>query len=231
VTLRDAQGNVLTGRTVTWSTGNPAVASVTQAGLITAVGPGNTTVTAMSEGKVGTVTVSVSPPPVGSVTVAPASTTVNVAWPATLVATVRDAAGGVIAGAPVTWTTSSSAIAAVSQSGVVTGIAVGTATITASSGGRSGTATVTVQLAPVDRVTVSPSSASVREGRDVQLTATLFDARGNVLTGRAVTWSSSNTLIAQVNQSGRVTASRQGTVTITASAGGRSGTAQIQVRD
>src|SRR6185369_15294284 len=61
-TPKDAQGNALTGRVVTWQTGSAAVATVTQAGLITAAGVGSTTVTATSEGKVGTVTVTVAAP-------------------------------------------------------------------------------------------------------------------------------------------------------------------------
>jgi len=58
----------------------------------------------------------------------------------------------------------------------------------------------------------------------------LTDAAGNVLTNRVVTWSSSNTQIAIVNQSGVVTGVRNGTVVITATSEGKFGTASVQVK-
>jgi len=233
-TPRDAQGNALTGRTVTWASGNTAVATVTQAGLITAVGPGSTSVTATSEGKVGTVAVTVTPPATGSVGVTPSSAGVFVGATTTLTATVRDVNGATISGASVTWSSDKPLTASVSQTGVVTGLLPGSATITAASGGKSGTATITVSLVPVATVTVSPSQLSLRD-RDGQrtgtLTATLRDASGNILTGRAVEWSSSNIQVATVTQSGVVTAQKSGDVTITAASEGKSGTASVQVRN
>jgi uncharacterized protein YjdB len=232
-TPRDAQDNPLTGRVITWQTGNSAVATVTQTGLITAVGAGNTTVTATSEGQVGTVAVAVAPPAVGTVTVAPTSATVNVAFTTTLAATVRDVNGVVIPGAAVAWSSSNTLVAVVTQTGVVTGLLPGTATITASSGGKSGTSTITVQLAPVQTVTVTPSPLNLRD-RDGQrtgtLTATVRDALGNILTGRTVTWSSSNTNIATVTQAGVVTAQKDGNVTVTATSEGKSGTASVVIQ-
>jgi uncharacterized protein YjdB len=121
----------------------------------------------------------------------------------------------------------------VSQTGVVTGIVPGSATITATSGGKSGTAAVTVAIAPVASVTVTPSSLSLRD-RDGQrtgtLTATTRDALGNILTGRVIAWLSSNPSIATVNQSGVVTAQNDGNTTVTATSEGASGTASVEVR-
>jgi uncharacterized protein YjdB len=88
---------------------------------------------------------------------------------------------------------------------------------------------VTVRLVPVAKVTISPSSASVGEGKSRTLVARVTDAAGNVLTDRAVTWSSSNTGIATVDQSGVVRGVRRGTVTITATSEGKFGTASIKV--
>ena len=233
-TTTDASGNVLTGRTITWASANTGVATVTQAGLITAVGAGSTTVTATSEGKTGTVSVTVTPPAIGSVTVAPTTATVSVAFTTQLNATVRDVNGVVVSAASVTWSSSSPLVASVSQTGVVTGLLPGTATITATSGGKSGTATITVQLAPVATVTVTPSTLNLRD-RDNQrtgtLTATVKDALGNVLTGRVVTWSSTNTQVATVDQNGVVTAQSKGTATIRATSEGVSGTASVVVQN
>ena len=195
-TPRDAQGNALADRAVTWESQNTAVATVSPAGLITAVAPGTTTVTATSEGKVGTVTVTVTAPAVGSISVTPGSATVYVAATTPLTATVRDVNNLVIQGTTILWSSDQPQTASVSQSGVVTGLAPGVVTITASSGGKAGSAAVTVQLAPVAKVIVTPSTLELRD-RDGErtgiLSATLQDALGNVLTGREVSWSSSKT--------------------------------------
>src|SRR5207245_5299418 len=90
-------------------------------------------------------------------------------------------------------------------------------TITATSEGQSGTASITVAGAPVASVTVTPPSASVPAGQTVQLTATLKDANGNVLTSRTVTWASNNTTVATVNSNGLVTTQVAGSATVTAS--------------
>jgi uncharacterized protein YjdB len=230
-TARDAQGNAL-ARQVTWQTGNANVATVTQGGLITAVGAGTTTVTATSEGRVGTVTVTVTPPAVGSVTVAPPTASLIVATTTTLVATVRDVNGAVMSNVPVSWSSDKPGTASVTQGGVVTGLLPGTATITATAGGKSGTATITVSLAPVATVTVTPSPLNLRDRdgeRTGQLTVTLRDAQSNILTGREVKWSSSNTSVAKVNGEGRVTAEDRGTATITATSEGKSGAATVVV--
>jgi len=117
----------------------------------------------------------------------------------------------------------------VNGSGLVTGVAAGSATITATSEGKSGTSALTVTAVPVASVTVTPSPASVQQGATVQLTATPKDANGNPLSGRVVTWSSDNTAVATVNGSGLVTGVAVGSATITATSEGRSGTSAITV--
>jgi uncharacterized protein YjdB len=232
-TTRDASGNVLFGRIVGWSTSAPAIATVSSTGVVTGVAAGTATITASSEGQSGSATVTVTVPgplPVASVSVAPSSANVNVAWTITLTATARDALGNVVSGAPITWSTSNANIATVSSSGVVTGVAVGTVTITARYGTVSGTAAVTVQPAPVDRVVVTPVNPTIDEGKTVQLTATLYDAQNHVLTGRTVTWSSADPTKVSVNNSGLASGLRKGTVTITASSGGKSGTTNVKVQ-
>jgi uncharacterized protein YjdB len=233
-TPRDAQGNPLAGRAVTWASGNTGIATVTQAGLITAIAPGNTNVTATSEGKLGTVAVTVTAPAVGSVSITPNAATVSVAATTPLSVTVRDVNDGVVQNAAVTWSSDKPLTASVSQSGVVTGLIPGTATVTASSGGKTGTAAITVQLAPVATVTVTPSKLNLRDRngeRTGTLTATLRDILGNELDGRMVTWASSNTQVATVTQAGVVTAQNRGDVTVTATSEGKSGTAAVSVRD
>jgi PKD domain-containing protein/Big-like domain-containing protein/calcineurin-like phosphoesterase family protein len=83
---------------------------------------------------------------------------------------------------------------------------------------------------PVASVSVSPSTATVSVGATVQLTATAADAAGNPLSGRTITWTSSDTTTAPVGTSGLVTAKKAGgPVTITATVEGKSGTAAVTV--
>src|SRR5437763_10160485 len=98
-------------------------------------------------------------------------------------------------------------------------------------GSKSDTANVTVASAPspVASVSGAPSAATVPVGQSVQLSATPKDANGNALSGRAVTWSSSNTSVANVDGNGLVTAAAAGSATITATSEGQSGTSSITV--
>src|SRR2546427_51702 len=224
-TPKDAAGNVLTGRAVAWTSSNAAIATVSAAGLVTGVAAGSAMITATSEGQSGTASVTVAIVPVASVTVSPATAVVLVGATVQLTTTLKDAAGNVLSGRSVTWASGTPAVATVSSTGLVTGVAAGAATITATSEGQSGTAAVTVSSVPVASVTVSPATANVFVGATTQLSATPKDAAGNVLTGRGVAWTSSNTAIATVSAAGLVTGVAAGSATITATSGRESGTA------
>ena len=228
-TPRDANGTPLSGRTVSWSSSNTGVASVTGSGLVTGVGAGSATITAMSEGKSGTSAITVTFVPVASVAVTPASASVNEGKTVQLTATPKDGNGNPLSGRAVAWVSSNTTVATVSSSGLVTGKVAGTATITATSEGQSGTSAITVVHVPVASVAVAPPSATVQVGSTVQLTATPKDAGGNPLTGRTVTWASGNTSVATVSPSGLVSGATVGSTTITATSEGQSGTATITV--
>ena len=148
---------------------------------------------------------------------------------AQLQAVARSSAGAALTDRPITWTTSSAAVATVSGSGLVTAVGDGTATITAAAEGRTGSATVTVR-SPVATVTVTPGTNTMQVGSaPVTLQAATFSATGVSLPGRAITWGSSNVLVATVTQGGVLTAVGPGTATITATSEGRNGTASVTV--
>ena len=171
---------------------------------------------------------------VTTVTVAPSSPSIAVGANATLQATVKDAQGNVMSGQTITWSSNNTGAATVNASGVVTGVAAGSATITATCAGVSGSSAVTVTALPppapvVTTVTVAPSTASVAVGATTPLTATVKDAQGNVMSGQAITWSSNNTTAATVNTSGVVTGVAAGSATITATCAGVSGSSAVTV--
>lgn len=130
-------------RPVTWSSSNPSVATISSTGLLTTVTVGTTTITATSEGKSASLPFTVlPPPPVATVALSPSSgfLPTNVAVPLAL--TLRDANNVLLNNRVVAWT-ASNANATVSATGVVTAVSSGPVTITATSEGKSGTATFT----------------------------------------------------------------------------------------
>ena len=227
----DATGAVLSGRSVTWTTSRPSVATVNANGVVSALAPGSAVITATIDGKSGVGAVTVSPAAVASVIVSPSSATLVVGQALAFEAEPRSASGQPLTGRAVVWSSNSSQVATVASTGVVIAVSPGTATITATSEGRSGSAQLTVLAPTVHRVEVTPASAVIEENGSFRLTATVYDSRGNVLVGQEVTWTSSDTRVATVDDNGRVRGEREGTVIITAMSGGASGTAQVRVRE
>ena len=164
-----------------------------------------------------------------SVDVFPATPTINVGVTVSLNATVRDEDGVVLEASGLTWSSDNASIATVGASGLVTGVAPGTVTITAQAGlAASGTASIRV-LAGVVSVAVSPTTGSLSPGQTLQLSATPRDAGGQPVAGASVTWSSSNNAVATVGPTGLVTAVADGSATIAAESEGVTGTASISV--
>jgi uncharacterized protein YjdB len=226
----DAQGNVLSGRSVAWSSGRPTVATVSATGFVTALSPGNAIITASVEGKSGVGAITVSPAPVASVAVSPTSATLIVGQTVQLEAQPSDASGRPLDGRTVAWSTNRPDVATVTSNGIVAAVSPGTATITASSEGRSGTATIVVQAPTVGRVEVAPATATIKVAGSFRLTATVYDSRGNVIPSARVGWASSDLGIAIVDNTGRVLGISEGTVVITATSGDKAGTAAVRVR-
>ena len=133
----------------------------------------------------------------------------------------------------VSWTSSNSSVAKVSD-GKITAVKAGTATITATAGGK--TASVVVAVAdnpvPVESVSVSGDGVSggklsLKSGASAQLTATV---KPDNATDRKVTWTSSDSSVANVMGTGVVTAgSKAGKATVTATAGGVSASVEVTV--
>ena len=227
----DAQGNVLSGRSVAWSSSKPNVVSVAASGVVAGLSVGSAVITATVEGKSGVAAVTVSPAPVASVAVSPSSATLVVGQTVDLEAQPLDASGQPLSGRTVTWSSNRPEVATVvASTGVVAAVSAGTATITASSEGRSGTATIVVEAPSVSRVEITPVTATVNVGGSFRLTATVYDTRGNVIPGAPVAWTSSDTRIATVDNTGRVVGVKEGSVIITATSGAKAGTAIVGVR-
>lgn len=161
-----------------------------------------------------------TPPAVASIAVSPATANLllDVADTATLgtatiTPTLKDGSGNVLSGPTVTWSSSAESIAKVSSAGVVTAVGIGTASITATSEGKSGQVSVTVTRPVIDTITVTPTSSSIKAGASETLEVTLLDAQGHVLSNRLIAPRSDEPSIVTVS-GGTVTGVAAGTGTV-----------------
>ena len=171
------------------------------------------------------------PPPVPTtITVSPASAMLqSLGETAQFTAEVRDQNGQTMANAAVTWTSSAPSVATVVASGLVTAVANGTATVTATAGSASGTATVTVDQV-VATVEVEPVADTLLAfGDTLRLLAAALDANGNAVAGAEFAWASGDTLVAAVDQQGLVTGGAAGEVEVTATSADVTGRTQLAV--
>ena len=210
--VKSTEGAVIEDAVVAWESSHPEVASV-DGGTVTGRSAGTATIRATSGGRSGVATITVTTIPVATVAVTPAAPSVFIGRTVQLTAVTSDAEGNVLTGREIGWTSNATGVATVSETGLVTGVAAGSATITATSEGKTGTATVTVSQVPVATVTVAPAAATLSVGDTRQLTATLRDATGGVLTGRTVTWTTNVPGVATVSTTGLVTAREPGLAT------------------
>lgn len=144
---RTAQGATIAGKTATWSSASPGVATVDGAGTVAGVSAGTAQINAVIDGVTGSATVTVTPVPVATVTVTLSSRNLAIGQTTQAAAVTRDQSGNALIGRTVTWASGNTAVATVSTAGVVTAIAEGKAAITGTSEGRSGQDTVTVSAA------------------------------------------------------------------------------------
>lgn len=200
------------GTTVTWSSDNPTLATVSASGVVTAVATGTAVVraTSVADTRVsGTATITVQS--ARNITIDPGTVSIGSGQTTRLTATVQIDAG---LATTVTWRSVATNIATVSANGTVTGVAQGTTQIQAvSTVDTTLRGTAVVNIVPVVRsVAVTPTTASVFIAATQQLAATVSADAGLAQT---VTWRSSNPAVATVSASGLVTAVTVGSATIT----------------
>jgi parallel beta-helix repeat protein len=239
VTTYDVQGNVLTGRSLTYGSSDQTIAYVNSNGVVTGVANGQATITVTADGRRSTtvpVTVGAGPTnptvPVALVAVTLNASSLTAGQSTQANAVTKDASGNVLTGRTIVWTTSDPAVASIDGAGVITSLKAGSATITATSEGNTGTAALAVTPSPTAPAPVASMTLSVSPtltiGQSTQAVVTLKDSSGNVLTGRTVTWVSTDASIVSVSSSGSVTALKAGGVTISASvSGGASASAVV----
>ena len=221
-TVKDKNNNTMSGQTVTWTSGNMAVATVNAQGLVTAASNGTAQITARSGNASGRATVTVAEPVPTRIAITPSSRTLEaIGDTVQLRAAVRDQRNNAVSGETIAWSSGDDAVATVSEEGLVTAVSNGMVDITAQSGSLSSNATITVAQVPESiLIAVDPDSTPLTEmGQTLQLTASVSDANDVPIDDALVTWSSSNESVATVDEEGLVTAVGSGMADITATAG------------
>ncbi|MFZ0959005.1 MAG: Ig-like domain-containing protein [Candidatus Sulfotelmatobacter sp.] len=220
---------------VTWSSSATNVASISSFGQVTGQSAGTATITAQQGSVSGNAALVVESSTLSTVTVTPATATVaeQTATQFNAIGTFADHSTQNLTSS-VSWTSSPASVATVSNAsptkGLATGVAPGTATITALFAGQSGGATLTVTNATLNSITVTPDPATISLGGTQQFTATgnFSDGSTENLTAQ-VTWSSSEVSVATISAGGLASTAGTGSTTITAKMNGASGTATLTV--
>jgi len=228
----NSSGQPLTDRIVTWETNNPQVAVVNSQGVVTALGVGNATITAVVETRTAPLGISVTEIPPRTITLEPDTFQLATNLVRQLVPVVIDSAGNVssLNNRTVLWQSTSSIVASVSQAGVVTGVAAGTARISVLVDGVRSNDAVVLVTPQVATVRITPFNPQIlRIGTTVQLSAQALDNANQVIPGKVANWFSNNPTIASVSPGGLVSGVSVGTTTITAEIDNRTSTLQVTV--
>jgi plastocyanin len=240
----DSTGAPIPGVGIAYTSSAPAVATVTQSGLVTAAGNGSATIHASAEGKEATIAVVVAQV-VAQVLVTPSSVRVPAGETPLFHALALDARGHAVVGAPApVWTISNPAVAtigtdgraAVFSSATSGGMASAIATVGAVSSTSGGAMTVDPSAVYVETISVTASGSTSFSSlnQTVQLSATATNPRlGDVTASVTFAWSSSSSAVAGVSATGAATATAtamgNGTAAVSASWNGVSGSVSITV--
>jgi len=146
-----------------------------------------------------------------------------------LTAVARDQFGDVVPGTTATWSSSAPTVATVSTTGLLQALAGGSVAVTATINSVPGTLTLTITPRVTTTVTVSSPTASPSVGETVQLTVVARDQFGDVLAGKAVSWSTSDANAATISATGLLQAVAPGTVVATATIDGLPGSLTLTV--
>jgi len=217
-------------KSVTWNSKNPNIATVTNTGLVEAISPGTAiiTVTTQEGERTATCYVTVTSPIVSVTGVLLNESTLSLSKTETktLIAIILPENAS---NKTVTWTSNNAAVASVNATGLVTALAHGVATITATTqdGSKAASCIVTVTI-PVASISLNKTSLTLTVGETSVLASTVLP---EVASNKTVNWTSSNDAIATVDNTGQVSAIAPGSATIIATTqdGGKTASCNVTV--
>ena len=208
-------------KTITWETGKASIATVDADGVVTAAGNGTTTITGTVDGMSDSITVHVVTSATSVTITEGASIDLEKNHSTTLHATAapNDTTDEIV------WSSNKTDIVSInSETGALTALKAGQATITATAGTKTATITVNV-VVPATGLTITDNNITLNKDSYRTLTTVLEPSD----TTDTITWSSDPTSVATVDQNGKVTAVGTGDATITATINGITKTATVHV--
>ncbi len=230
VNTLDQNGSAINGASITYISNDSTTATVNSSGLVTAVSAGTATITVqatlnnqkVTANSVVNIANSVATPVLTGVNITPASSNILTGSTQQFVATPIDHNGSSVSGAVITFTSSDKTVATVDNTGLVTAVSAGTATISVRAVFNKNTVTGNSMINVSDPVVqtvlaniiITPASSNILTGSTQQLVANALDNNGSVVNGATITFSSSKKSIATVDNTGLVTAVSAGTATI-----------------
>ena len=215
-----------TDKSYTWTSTNPEIADVDQSGKVVAKTAGTTTIIATTTdgGHIAACEVTSYIPyvPVTGITLSRDKATVVKGETVTITATVYPENASV---KTVNWSSDAPCVACFNDYGEITGVSAGHATITAKAGNFAATCQITV-IVPVTALSINKNEIILEEGESETLVA---DIAPEDATDKAVTWTSSDTAVAGVDASGRVSALAAGSAVIRVTSGDGASTASCRI--
>ncbi len=226
----DVHLDTLQGR-ATWYSSDTTIAKVGTNGVVYGRKQGSTTILAQVDDKVGSTTITVGPARAASLEISTANGLALAKYEqGQVIVHVRDVAGNELFGHTVVFASNNSGIASISNTGLVTAVEQGTATISVDCEALHHTFGVAITAPLAASVSVNPSSASLTEGDTVRVVPTATDSHGNpILRGKSFTFVSSQPADVGVDQNGLVTVYNYhpGSVSIRVTCDGQTATAVI----
>ena len=216
---------------VTWSSQNIGMVTITAGGLATAVAAGTSKIQAVSGAVSGSATLTVTAATLVSIAVTAPSLSIakGTSEQFTATGTYSDNSTQNITGS-VTWSSQSTGVATITAGGMVTAVGTGTSSIKAVSGAISGSAALTVTAATLVSIALTAPSLSIAKGTSEQFTATgTYSDNSTQNITSSVTWSSQTTGVATITAGGLATAVATGTSSIKAVSGAVSGSTTLTV--
>jgi uncharacterized protein YjdB len=216
---------------VTWSSGTPATATITGAGLVTAVGAGSSMIQATSGAVSGSTLLTVTGPTLSSIAVTPASPSIakGTTQQFTATGTFSDNSTQNLTSS-VTWSSQTTGIATITTGGLAKGVGVGTSKIQATSGAVSGSTVLNISAATLTSIAVTPVNPSIVKGATLQFTATgTFSDTSTQDITTSVTWVSATTGVATITSAGLAKGVGVGSSKIQATSGAVTGFTTLNV--
>ena len=209
--------------TVTWASSKEAVATVDNTGKVTAVAPGQATITAT----IGDVSDECTVDVIATLTdITLSKTNLDLLKKQSEKITVSYVPADTTSDKTVTWSSSDETVATVSDDGTITGVSEGTAVVTATCGSISKTVTVHVTEILLESIAINKTTVELDKG-DTDTLSVLINPENTTDATSPITWNSSDETIVKVDSTGKITAVSSGTATITAKIGSK--TAQVTV--